>query len=211
MGKICMGLFLILSFAVLAEDTVENKMEVTTSTNPVPQTTQVGNLPKKVGIPEEAKRDLNGYLNMIKNDDIAIFRLGDEYFKQRKYETALKIFKTNLSTARNEFGAGTCYRLMGKYNEAIEHYSGAIEKNKNFGEAYLGRGLAYRELGDIGSAEDDFKSVLELKKSETAYLALADIYISEKQNSRAREIVSEGIKNFPNSKELKRLYNYISR
>ncbi|NQS96938.1 MAG: hypothetical protein HQ591_00635 [candidate division Zixibacteria bacterium] len=48
------------------------------------------------------------------------------------------------------------------WNDKIEYYSKAISRNPNFADAYLGRGLAYKYMGDKASARRDFLKAKEL-------------------------------------------------
>lgn len=144
----------------------------------------------------------NEHLKSIRGNEEKVFNLGDEYFKQRKYERAAKIFSSNISSARNLFGAGTCYRFIGQYNKAIDFYSEAINKDPSMKEAYLGKGLAYRELGQYNKAIDNINVYMNYGETVEGFLALGDIYLAEKQIYRAREILQKGRKKFPKSKAI---------
>lgn len=139
------------------------------------------------------------YLNSIKGSESSIFFLGDQYFRIRKYERAAQIFSSNTSSARNLFGAATCYRFIGEYDKAVDFYSVAISESPSMREAYLGRGLAYRNVGNYDRAIQDIQRYLQLGSSPAGYIALGDIYLAQKNIDKARAILQEGRRLYPDS------------
>ncbi|MGL4988836.1 MAG: tetratricopeptide repeat protein [Cetobacterium sp.] len=142
------------------------------------------------------------YLVSINSDENRVFYLGDQYFRNNKYERAAQIFSSNIDSSRNLFGAATSYRFIGEYNKAVDFYSVAISIEPSMREAYLGRGLAYRNLGRYNKAIDDFEIYMNYTQSIEGFLALADVYLAEKNTDRAREILQEGRRLYPGSKEI---------
>lgn len=142
------------------------------------------------------------YLVSISSNESEIFYLGDQYFKERKYERAGQIFSSNINSARNLFGAGTSYRVIGDYEKAIDFYSVAISLDPTMQEAYFGRGLAYRDIGRYNKAIDDIQVYMNYTPKLEGYLALGDIYLAEKNINMAREILQDGRRKFPQSKEI---------
>lgn len=151
---------------------------------------------------KEYETYFKNYLNSISGSESAIFYLGDQYFKQRKYERAGQIFSKNIDSARNLFGAGTSYRIIGDYEKAIDYYSVAISLDPSMEEAYLGRGLAYRDTGRYNKAIEDIQMYMNYNPKLEGYLALGDIYLAEKNVNMARQTLQEGRKKFPDSKEI---------
>ena len=49
------------------------------------------------------------------------------------------------------------------YDEAIKHYTYAIELKPDFAIAYNNRGITYRDKGEIKRAIDDFNKAIELQ------------------------------------------------
>nr|WP_307775223.1 tetratricopeptide repeat protein [uncultured Cetobacterium sp.] len=154
---------------------------------------------------KEYENYFKNYLNSIRSNEEAVFFLGDQYFRARKYERAAQIFSTNIDSARNLFGAATAYRFIGENEKAIDFYSVAISLDPSITEAYLGRGLAYRDLGRYNKAKDDIQIYMNYNPTVEGYLALADIYLAEKNTDSAREVLEDGRRKFPNSKELREL------
>lgn len=72
------------------------------------------------------------------------------YFKQGRYEEALKLLDDLLSVdPENDtllFFKGTCLAALSRYEEAIIYYDKTIELNAGFEDAYYNKGNAYRKL-----------------------------------------------------------------
>ncbi|WP_047393940.1 lipopolysaccharide assembly protein LapB [Cetobacterium sp. ZOR0034] len=151
---------------------------------------------------KEYERYFKSYLSSISSNENSIFYLGDQYFRNRKYERAAQIFSSNIDSSRNLFGAATSYRFIGDYNKAIDFYSVAITIEPSMKEAYLGRGLAYRNLGRYNKAIEDIQIYMNYSPTVEGFLALGDIYLAEKKIDRAREILQEGRRVYPQSKEI---------
>ena len=134
-----------------------------------------------------------------------IFNIGDECFMEGNYEEALEIFKRNLENKKFIFGAATTSRLLGRHNEAIGYYDLLISKNPEFEEGYFGRALSYRVIEEYNKAINDLKQVLKINNSEYVYVGLGDLYILQKEKAKAKLILDEGVKHFPDSDILKKL------
>lgn len=59
--------------------------------------------------------------------------------------------------------AGQCNQMLGQYQEALAHYNYGIDKvdknkliDKESGELYYHRGLAWVSINDYGKAIEDF-------------------------------------------------------
>ena len=57
---------------------------------------------------------------------------------------------------------GTSYAELGQYERAIQEYDETIRLERNLGNAYYERGLAYEALGKTIEAERDFKKAIQL-------------------------------------------------
>ncbi|MGL4788370.1 MAG: tetratricopeptide repeat protein, partial [Cetobacterium sp.] len=62
--------------------------------------------------------------------------------------------------------------------------------------------LAYRNLGRYNKAVEDIQIYMNYSPSVEGFLALGDIYLAEKKIDRAREILQEGRRIFPQSKDI---------
>ncbi len=76
--------------------------------------------------------------------------------------------------------------ISGNFTQAINLYQQAIEKKPDYTDAYLGLGIAYKEIGDYPSALNSTNKVLELNpKYYQAYYNLALILEKQGQNRKA--------------------------
>ena len=162
---------------------------------------------KKLNIQfEEA---LNEYIESTNRNSNMIFQLGDQYFRMNQLERAEKIFAIDKSDIRNVFGAATTARFLGKNQEAISRYDEVLNMNPSFYEAYLGRGIANRNLKNYDSAISDFREYLEYKQDEYVYAGIGDIYMATDRYAEAKNILEQGRGLFPNSKILRELLSKV--
>ena len=69
-----------------------------------------------------------------------------------------------------------CYN-ENKYDEAIKHYGEAIERDKHFTEAYVGRGNAYVDKGDYDMAITNYTRAIGLDPDDASiYFLRASVY-----------------------------------
>lgn len=162
---------------------------------------------KKLNIQfEEA---LNEYIESTNRNSNVIFQLGDQYFRMNQLERAEKIFVIDKSDIRNVFGAATTARFLGKNQEAISRYNEVLNMKPSFYEAYLGRGIANRNLKNYDSAISDFREYLEYKQDEYVYAGIGDIYMATDRYAEAKNILEQGRGLFPNSKILRELLSKV--
>lgn len=140
------------------------------------------------------------YLNEISNDSEKIYQLGNQYFMNRQYERARDIFSKNIDSVDNLFGAAVTNRFLGYDSTAIDYYSEIIYTEPNLAEAYLGRGICYRNLGQYKEALADFLKYKSMKNTEEAYTSLGNVYILREEYEKAKQILTEGRVIYPNSK-----------
>src|SRR5688572_2371637 len=60
--------------------------------------------------------------------------------------------------------------LQGDYEGAIQQFTGAISQNPNDADAFIGRGLAYVQVGQMEAAQGDFLAANALDASDTRAL-----------------------------------------
>lgn len=107
------------------------------------------------------------------------------------FDNALQVFKSIYSTEnQNRVNCliGNCYRLMGKYQEAIEHYSKAINNKPDWAFPYYGAGWSYELAGDDKNALKYYNDGL-MKDQSYAYLFLmrGEMYHKLGQDELANE------------------------
>ncbi len=90
------------------------------------------------------------------------------------------------SNARLFFYQANENLISGNFVQAITLYQQAIDKKPDYTDAYLGLGIAYKEVGDYPNALDSTNKVLELNpKYYQAYYNLALILEKQGLNQEA--------------------------
>ena len=64
--------------------------------------------------------------------------------------------------AYNKADLGNMKLAAGKYKQAIEYYTAALQRNPNFAFVYYKRGYAKDELGDLKGAIEDYNNAIKL-------------------------------------------------
>ena len=99
---------------------------------------------------------------------------------------------------QKQYDLGVRYLTEGEYEEAILAFAAAIEIDPKRPEAYVGRGDAYRQLGDLASAEQDYQTAWELDPGNTETGGkLADALIDQGKLEEAADILEDLIEKDP--------------
>lgn len=151
------------------------------------------------------EEELKNYVESVNRNAEIIFQLGNQYFRMNQYERARKIFSMDKTDIRNVFGAATTSRFLGRNEEAISLYNDTLNIDSSFYEAYLGRGIANRNLQNYDSALSDFRQYLNYKQDEYVYAGMGDIYMATENYREARNILEKGRSLYPNSKIIREL------
>ena len=97
------------------------------------------------------------------------------------------------------------FRVRGQYAEALNLLGQAIEKDKNFVEAYYRRGLTYYLMKQYPNAISDFEKGLsltsELRKQKDFWYALGEPYVLSGQYEKAMKVLSAYINNETQNKQ----------
>jgi len=97
------------------------------------------------------------------------------------------------------------FRVRGQYAEALNLLGQAIEKDKNFAEAYYRRGLTYYLMKQYPNAISDFEKGLsltsELRKQKDFWFALGEPYVLSGQYEKAMKVLSAYINNETQNKQ----------
>ena len=153
----------------------------------------------------EFEEELKNYIESVNGNTEVIFQLANQYFRMNEYDRARKIFSMDKTDIRNVFGAATTARFLGRNEEAISLYNDALNIDSSFYEAYLGRGIANRNLQNYDSALSDFKQYLNYRQDEYVYAGMGDIYMATENYTEARNILEKGRSLYPNSKIIREL------
>lgn len=100
---------------------------------------------------------------------------------------AFVIFNPVFSQNSNDyFQKANSLLVAGKFQEAATFYQNAINQKPDFAEAYMGLGIAYKEMGKYNEAEAATLEAIKLKPSYyQAYYNLGLIYEKENKYNEA--------------------------
>ena len=143
------------------------------------------------------------YLEYIKQDSEELFKVGDYYFKDGRYEKAYEVFSQDNTNLKNVFGAATTARFLSEYDKSLKLYTQAINMAPDFYESYLGRGIVNRNIKNYSEAIEDFKKYMEYKKDEAVYTGLGDLYMVTGNYQEAKKVLEVARNRYPNSKVIK--------
>ena len=117
-----------------------------------------------VDIPAHLKSALLDYLR--KHHDISTKTIYNDlqgFIENRGlHENAYTAFYKGVTSQERAASAKTEVDRQERYNEAITHYTEAIELNPDLAEAYNNRGNAYRNTSDFDAAIADYNKAIEL-------------------------------------------------
>lgn len=147
--------------------------------------------------------EFNIYLEYIKQDSEELFKVGDYYFKDGRYEKAYEVFSKDNTNLKNVFGAATTARFLSEYDKSLKLYTQAINMAPDFYESYLGRGIVNRNIKNYSEAIEDFKKYMEYKKDEAVYTGLGDVYMVTGNYQEAKKVLEVARNRYPNSKVIK--------
>ncbi|MCB0731178.1 MAG: tetratricopeptide repeat protein [Ignavibacteriae bacterium] len=102
------------------------------------------------------------------------------------------------------------------FQQAIDKFNGAIQCQPDSADTYKNLAYAYINMGDRDAAIEPYKKVVELSKSEDAYVSLGDLYVQKavmlkdsgkeeegnKSFNEAIKILEEGRKEHPMSGDI---------
>ena len=152
---------------------------------------------------KEYKKEFDIYMEYLKQNSEELFKVGDYYFRDGRYEKAYEVFSQDKTNLKNIFGAATTARFLNEYDKALSLYTQAINMAPSFYESYLGRGIVNRNIGNYSEAINDFKKYMEYKKDESVYTGLADVYVVTGNYEEAKKILEVARNRYPNSKVIK--------
>jgi tetratricopeptide (TPR) repeat protein len=132
------------------------------------------------------------------------FRAAMTNFSEGDWSNALRFFEqaagVEPQAADIQFYLGETYRLMGSLEQAVEAYGQAIELNRDFAPAYLGRVQARRAAGELGDLRGDLDEALLIDPNlGTAYLERAALSLEEEDLEAAQEDLLSAAELLPDS------------
>jgi tetratricopeptide (TPR) repeat protein len=143
---------------------------------------ELGNIEKSIDTLEKCVRLAPEHAN-------ALTALGFSYSRKGEHEKALAKLKLALEIDPDNFFAlkncGATLAKIGRYEEAIRYLQKALSLVPDTPEVLYGLGLAHKENGDVKTADELFKKVIQGDK---------DAKITELARNERREIALESLK-----------------
>ncbi|HEV2972589.1 MAG TPA: tetratricopeptide repeat protein [Pirellulales bacterium] len=124
-------------------------------------------MPAETKTPEKSTRAPADLLSDTKSTEpeptpgSAELKKGQELIDAGKYAEAIDPLKKAIKLAPTEAGPpytlGVAYRMLNRYDDAIEELSDAIKLDAELGDAYLRRGVCWYNKGEFALAQADFE------------------------------------------------------
>ncbi|MCE5299801.1 MAG: sigma 54-interacting transcriptional regulator [Spirochaetia bacterium] len=128
----------------------------------------LGVLHKNLGLSTEALKFFEKALQFNPDSDLANANLGDIYFKQDNYDTAISCYKRAAECAADDIkkshiqnDLGLAYFRKGLIEEAVSSFKSAIFLNSDNSNAVYNLGLIYVKSGMQDAVKDDYKEFLK--------------------------------------------------
>lgn len=126
--------------------------------------------------------------------EIYLFLMGRQYIKQQKYQLAQDSFKhsecINSNFPFSYFGFGLVCESNKKYDEAIDYFNKAIQKENRYIEAYFMKGLIFvEEKKDSSRALVEFQKIIKLNPQHFDALLYIGLILYPKDIAKAENIV----------------------
>ena len=117
-----------------------------------------------------------------------------------------------LTACGNPSKKGVEYLEKGEYEQAIDQFEQAVEKNKNVGDAYRGIGIAKWEQKDYKGARKAFKKALDndAEKTGTIYNLIGNCDLKLGKAKEALNYYNLGLEQDDVSKKMKKEMQYNS-
>jgi tetratricopeptide (TPR) repeat protein len=148
--------------------------------------------------------EITAQLHEHPDQPIGLYLLAEAYLKSGKADeaksTIAQLDKVSANDARTLTGTGVLLARYRLYDDAIQHFQGALEINPNSDEIKFDLADAYFRKGLYRQALDVAQQVSEPGRKDDAYLSLlADIYGHLGETGRAEEIYRDAIRRNPDN------------
>lgn len=152
------------------------------------------------GLPEVSEQKLKEAKEILPEEPVLDFALGELYFHQAQYKQAISYYQELLEEHNMISGVNLHQRLAeclsanGQFEEALEHYRHTVDAQED-ADTLFGYGFTAYQGGFYKTAIQQFLSLKEADPHYTSlYLYLAKAYEHESLLEESLEAVQEGIK-----------------
>ncbi|WP_175639698.1 tetratricopeptide repeat protein [Metabacillus schmidteae] len=152
------------------------------------------------GLPEVSEQKLKEAKEILPEEPVLDFALGELYFHQAQYKHAISYYQELLEEHNMISGVNLHQRLAeclsanGQFEEALEHYRHTVDAQED-ADTLFGYGFTAYQGGFYKTAIQQFLSLKEADPHYTSlYLYLAKAYEHESLLEESLEAVQEGLK-----------------
>lgn len=150
-----------------------------------------------------------------RNKEETNYQQGIEKFSEGDFNGTVESFSKTDKVENNPdalFKVAVSYYNQKNYEEAIKSYNKLIEQNPSDCLAYNGLANVYRDQGDKNKAIENYRKSIEINPSlALTYSNLAIMLMDNGEKDEARKVVADGLKNVPNSQELKNVSAFLNK
>ena len=161
-----------------------------------------------------------------------LFTLGGIYFKQKRYDDAINMYRKYLRQRETEEESppnletyivdtwsfqgivknniGLCYRLLGDYEKAIDYLKNAITQDDQYLNSYKNLFLCYNETEDFAGAQLMLESAVDAGIADDfAFVKLGDLHKNGNRFDEAIKQYEKAIKMNPDNPDAYNSWGYI--
>jgi len=113
---------------------------------------------------------------------------------------AAETFTASSLEAAQEYAIAQGFQWAGKYDDAIRHYSRAVELDPNLGRAYSGLAAVYYNMGHVQDSEKYYKlalSKMDRMSDREKYRTRSGYYLLIRNADKAVEELSQFVEQYP--------------
>lgn len=143
------------------------------------------------------------------------YQAGLDNFSKGNFKEAIDLIEKNnqgKSDPDSLFKLAVSYYNQKDYDKSIEYYEKILKLDSNNALAYNGLANVYRDQKNEEKAVENYKKAIEINPTfALAYSNLAIMYIDLGEKKEAGETIENGLKNVPNSPELKNVEAFFKK
>ncbi len=157
----------------------------------------------------------SGLKKLISKREVDLVKIGDYFFKEKKFSEAIFIYEKVDIVERNNkilFCLAFAHDKLKNNYKAINYYSEAIKQNPDDILSMYNKSLILAKLKDYEGAINLLKKAVKIKPDyDKGFKLLGDFYRSNKEFNKAILAYNKGIKLNPDKKEYYQSVAYVQR
>jgi len=192
------------------------KMHATYPDTPANTWNNLGMLAGNEGSTDEAMHDFEEALRLSPGHRPALNNLATTYRLQRRWTEALETYKRSLHLGPDDpeanYGIGMVYAQNDDTDHALQFLQRALKARPIYPEAMNNLGILYLRTDRIGEAVRIFLEAIHVApKFDQPYLNLSHVYADENSLAKARSILRDLLKQYPDHPIALRMLEQLNR